>query len=105
MGRKRLPGQVALVLDEKLINLLRYFQMFDDEMAKPQKNPIYVSSMLGEMSATEEMIVERLLWLFHKQFPRSKFIWGALKQNRSLPDKMPKTLQHAVRRYKERNGL
>jgi hypothetical protein len=98
MSRKRLPEQVALVLDEKMINLLRYYQMFDDEMAKPQKKLIHVSEI-------SDMLVERLQWLFHDQFPRSKFIWGAMKQNSSLPDKMPKTLQRAVKRYKERNGL
>lgn len=103
--RKRLPKKVVLVLDERLVNLLRYYQMFDDEMAKPQTNPIHVSSMMGEMSEISEMLVERLRWLFHDQFPRSKFIWGAMKQNSSLPDKMPKRLQYAVKRYKERNGL
>lgn len=105
MSRRHLPKQPTLVLDEKLVNLLRYYQMFADEMAKPQKKLIYVSSMMGEMSAIEEMLVERLRWLFHNQYPRSKFIWGAMKSNKKLPDKMPTTLQHAVKRYKERNGL
>ena len=105
MGRKRLPGQVALVLDEKLINLLRYYQMFDDEMAKPQKKLIHVSSMMGEMSLIEAMIVERLRWLFHDRFPRSKFVWGAVKKFKTLPDKMPARLQFSVKRHKERSGL
>ena len=103
--RKRLPKRVALVLDEKLINLLRYYQCFTDEMAKPQKNPIIISSMMGEMNLIEVMLVERLQWLFHDQFPRSKFIWGALKSNKKLPDRMPERLQHAVKQYKERSGL
>ena len=104
-SRKRLPKTVTLDLDEKLINLLRYLQMFDDEMAKPQTNPIMVSSMMGEMSEISEMLVERLQWLFRDQFPREKFIWGALKSNKTLPDKMPVKLQRAVNQYKKRNGL
>lgn len=104
MRRKRLPQKPTLVLDERFVNLLRYYQMFDDEMAKPQKNPIHVSSMMGEMSDVSEILVERLQWLFHDQFPRSKFIWGALKKNKTLPDKMPKKLQRAMKRYLERKG-
>jgi hypothetical protein len=105
MSRRRLPPKVPLVLDEKFINLLRYYQMFADEMEKPQKNPIHVSSMMGEMSLISDMLVERFQWLFHNQYPRSKFIWGSIKSNKKLPDKMPKQLQHAVKRYKERSGL
>lgn len=105
MKRSRLPLKPTLVMDEKLVNLLRYYQMFDDEMAKPQKNPIHVSSMMGEMNLIEAMIVERLRWLFHDQFPRSKFIWGAVKKFKTLPDKMPAKLQFAVKQHKERSGL
>lgn len=104
MTRKRLPAKPVLELDEKLVNLLRYYQMIDDELEKLQK-PIYVSSMMDEIRAIEEMIVERLRWLFHDKYPRSKFIWGSMKPNKELPDRMPEKLQHAVRRYKERNGL
>lgn len=105
MSRKRLPKQPTLVLDEKFINLLRYRQLFADELAKPQKKLLHVASMMSELGAIDEMVVERLAWLFHDQYPRSKFIWGAMKSNKKLPDKMPATLQHAVKRYKERNGL
>ena len=105
MSRKRLPQKPTLLMDEKLVNLMRYYQMFADELEKPQKKLIHVSSMMGEMSAIEEMIVERLQWLFNTQFPREKFIWGKVKSFRSLPDAMPVKLQRAVKRYKERNGL
>lgn len=103
-SRKRLPQKPTLELDEKLVNLLRYYQLFDDATKKPMK-PIELSSCMGEMNAIEEMIVERLQWLFSNQFPREKFIWGAIKSFRKLPDKMPMKLQHAFKRYKERNGL
>lgn len=104
MSRKHLPAKPVLELDEKLVNLLRYYQMFDDAMAKPMK-PIELSSCMGEMSEISDMLVERLQWLFHDQYPRSKFIWGNVKPFRKLPDKMPVKLQRAVKRYKERNGL
>lgn len=68
MTRKRLPAKPVLELDEKLVNLLRYYQMIDDELEKLQK-PIYVSSMMDEIRAIEEMIVERLRWLFPRQVP------------------------------------
>lgn len=105
MSRKRLPKEVTLVLDEKLVNLLRYHQLFEDELAKPQKKAIYVSSMLYEQSDIGRIIVERLAWLFSDQFPRSRFVWGAMKKQRKLPDKMPKELQREVKLYAERNGL
>jgi hypothetical protein len=94
-----------LVLDEKFINLLRLYQLFEDALAKPQKNPIYVSSMMSELSDVSEMLVERLQWLVQYQFPHSKFIWGALRPNSKLPDKMPMKLQRAVKRYKQERGL
>jgi hypothetical protein len=103
MSRKRLPKQPALVLDEKFVNMMRYHQLLEDELAKPQKKLIYVSSMMGAQSEVREMMIERLAWLFRTQFPHSKFIWGTVKKNSSLPDKMPKTLQRAMKRYKENN--
>lgn len=105
MSRKRLPKEVTLVLDEKLINMLRYYQLLEDELAKPQKKAIYVSSMLGEQGDAGRILVERLAWLFSDQFPRSKFIWGAMKKHRKLPDRMPKALQREAKLYAERNGL
>lgn len=103
--RRRLPKEPTLLLDEKLVNLLRYYQLLFDESCKPQKKMIVLSSIMGEMGDVEEMIVERLQWLFNDQYPRAKFIWGAIKSNKKLPDRMPKTEQRATKRYKERNGL
>ena len=105
MSRKRLPKKPSMVVDEKLVNLLRFYQMCVDELEKPQKKLLYLSSMMGMQNDIGEMIVERLMWLFHDQYSREKFVWGALKEFKKLPDKMPVKLQHAVKRFKERNGL
>ena len=104
MSRKRLPQKPTLVLDEKLVNLLRYYQLFDDETGKPMK-PMELATAMREMNEIEELIVERLRWLFHDQYPRKKFLWGAIKPFKKLPDSMPENLQTAMKRYKERNGL
>lgn len=88
--KHKLPNLVTLVLDERSVNLLRYYQMLEDELNKPQKKQIYVTSMLAEQSEKGHMLVERLAWLFREQYPRSKFIWGAMKRQRELPDKMPR---------------
>ena len=102
--RKRLPKPLKLELDEKTVNLLRYYTMLGIESEKPQKKMIHLSSVLGEMSAIGDMVCERIQWLFVTQFPMDKFIWGAIMKQRQLPDRMPKERQFAATKYAQENG-
>lgn len=102
--RQKLPEQVALVLDEKFVNLLKYHQLFAVELAKKQTNPLHLKSLIGEVSDIEAILMERLLWLFRSQFPRTKFNYGEVRRFKELPDKMPKRLQHAFNRYQTEQG-
>ncbi len=91
-SRQRLPARPSLLLDEKLVNMLRAHRLFADALNKPQK-PIHAYSLFAELSDIEQVIAERLAWHFAKQYPQEKFIWGAVKKGSTLPDEIPKDLQ------------
>jgi nucleoid-associated protein YejK len=92
-SRRRLPVQPLLLMDAKLVNLMRYHQMLVEELKKPQKKLLYVASMMGELSEVQSVIAERLAWLFNQQYPAKRFDWGKIKSNSTLSDDIPESLR------------
>lgn len=77
-------------LDERLVNLLRVYDLMERESRKPMKD-IQLWSVLSEMREVGEMMHERLYHLFRSQYPHERFIWGKAKKQKTLPDTMPRT--------------
>jgi hypothetical protein len=92
-SRRRLPAQLPLLVDAKLVNLMRYHQMLTEELQKPQKKLLYVTSMMGELSEVQGVMAERFAWLFNQQYPAKGFDWGKIKKNSTLPDDIPEPLR------------
>jgi hypothetical protein len=92
-SRLRLPAQPPLLMDAKLVNLMRYHRMLTKELKKPRMSFLRFTSMMGELHEVQGVMAERFSWLFNKQYPVKRFDWGSLRKNSTLPDEMPEILR------------
>ncbi len=95
MYRLNLPlGGVALVLDDKMVNLVRYHDVIRASL-KACKNSVERSSVRAHLNLVDSAISERLMMLFKSQYPTRRYIWGQIVPFSKMPDKFRRWRQPA----------
>lgn len=99
---KRTPfGGYRLEMDVKLLNCIRLNRILEGELYSEKSTPNQVASMIYAQRLLAEMLMERLDWVFERQYPEKKFDLGPIEPAASFEDPMPEALRQAEKQFRE----